>query len=132
MKLLKLCLATLAMAWCAFAVKAEDAKTPEAPKPVEAKTTETKPTDTKPADASATEIPKTADTGDLPKAPDGTSPINAAHENEALVGDISQGPPDNGKGKEKSAKKAVPEKIVHSIEWIDTRSPYYNDIASIF
>ena len=107
MKLLKLCLATLAMAWCAFAVKAEDAKTPEAPKPVEAKTTETKPTDTKPADASATEIPKTADTGDLPKAPDGTSPINAAHENEALVGDISQGPPDNGKGKEKSAKKAA-------------------------
>lgn len=112
MKLLKLSLATLTMAWCAFAVKAEDTKTPDAPKPVDAKPADTKPADTKPADAKpadapAAEKPKTADAGDLVKVPEGTPPLSTVHDFDSFIGDISQGAPDTGKGKEKASKKAA-------------------------
>lgn len=98
MKLFRFILPTLAAVLFSTALRAEDAK-PDAPKTDEAKPAETKPADAKPADA-----PKTD--GELPKAPDGSATLSAAHQNESLVGDISKGA-GKGKGKTKAEKKAA-------------------------
>ena len=127
MKIWKLSFAVLSLSLLASVSRAEDAK-PDAPKPAEVTPAEIKPadaakpadatpaaTDTKTADAkpaetkiadtaTATDKAKSTTDGELPKAPEGTSPINATHENESLIGDLSKGA--GGEGK-KAAKKAA-------------------------
>ncbi|MEI6232669.1 MAG: hypothetical protein WCT04_06435 [Planctomycetota bacterium] len=108
MTLSKLSIAVLSLSLATYASKAEEVVKPEAPKTDVAKSAETKPDEAKPADAKpADAVAKPKADGELPKAPEGLSPVNEAKQNETFVGELSKGLPEGGKPKsEKKAAKA--------------------------